>query len=599
MIRRLLRVHDQLLPSEGKAWLVWAVLGSLVVALLDMVGIAAMMPLMLVATRAPGHESVLDRLAPFGVHGVGAGIVVLAAAVGGVFLLKTVAAIMFRWWLLGRTSRLEGLAAANMLERYAEAPYVVHRTRSNAQMNRQLDFSMSQVFGGLLNGYLMITVDALTLILATVVLAWISPVGTVAAVVVLGGVLAVIQLVLRSHQRRIGRELSDVAAEQWNARIPVVEGFRDVRLTTSVPFFTQQFRETRARQARAVRKLSILSEAPRYLLEVAMVVGIGAIAAAIQLMGDTGQMIAILGVFTAAAGRMLPTLNRLGANLGEARAATVGLEETESTLAALPAAVTTHHSPQDDGSGPAPLQGDIELQGVGFRFPDSRDWTLRGVNLRIPEGSTVALVGSSGAGKSTVLDVLLGLFAPTEGRVMCGGQDIAARPADWHRSLGVVSQDVFLINSSLRRNVAFGVPEGEIDDERLARALHSAQLDDLVADLPEGAETVLGERGIRISGGQRQRIGIARALYREPKVLILDEATSALDNLTEKKLSMTLEELAGRLTIVMVAHRLSTVRSADTIVFMDQGEVTDVGTFEEVRRSNEHFAQLVALGRVG
>lgn len=597
MIRRLLRVYRQLLPGEGRGWLVWAVLGSAGVAALDMLGIAAMMPLMLVATGASGGQEMVDRLAFMGVSGQGGAIVVLAAAVAGVFVVKTVVAIGFRWWLLGRTTRLEGIAAANMLERYADAPYVQHRSRSNGQMNRQLDFSLSQVFGGMLNGYVMITVDVMTLVAAVAVLAWISPVATMAAVAVLGGAVVVMQWGLRSRQYQIGRELSKVAAQQWNARIPVIEGFRDVRLTSSSRYFTDQFRGMRAHQASAYRKLSIFSEVPRYLLEVAMVVGIGAIAGAVLWTGQSEQIIAILGVFTVAAGRMLPTLNRLGANVGSLRASHVGLEETEATLAQL-GAPPQIPAPLREGQV-VPLSGDILLRGVGFRFPDSQEWTLRHVDLRIPAGHTVAIVGSSGAGKSTVLDVILGLLDPVEGSVTCGGQDIHEHIDAWHRTLGVVSQDVFLVNASLRRNVAFGVPDEQIDDHRLGEALRSAQLDGLVEQLPDGWDTVLGERGVRISGGQRQRIGIARALYRDPAVLVLDEATSALDNLTEKKLSETIQRLSGRLTIIIVAHRLSTVRHADTVVFMDQGKVAAWGTFDQVQEASPLFAQLVALGKLG
>lgn len=597
MIRRLFQVYDQLLPDETRAWVVWAIIGSFGVALLDTFGIAVMMPLMLVATGAPGGQKIIDTLADFGIQNQSAVIVCIALVVACVFLLKTCAAIAFRWWLLGRTTRLEGIAAANMLERYANADYAYHRVRSNADMNRQLDLSLSQVFSGLLNGYLMITVDALTLVLAIAVLLWVSPVGTLGAVVVLGGVLILMQKGLRARQYQIGKELSEASAQQWNQRVPIIEGFRDVRLTSSAKVFVNHFRNIRAQQAHSHRKLSIFSEAPRYILEFAMVLGIGVIALGVFLMGDSQHIIAILGVFTVAAGRMLPTLNRLGANLGLLRSLEVGLGETEKTLSGLEK--NSVKTPELMSAQSVCLSGDIELKQVGFKFPDSDEWTLRHFNLFIPSGHTVAIVGSSGAGKSTVLDLILGLYKPQEGYVKCGGKDINVYPAAWQQALGVVSQEVFLINASLRHNIAFGVPDHKIDYQRLREAITSAQLDELVEQLHDGWDTVLGERGVRISGGQRQRIGIARALYRRPKVLVLDEATSALDNLTEKKFSETIQKLSGKLTIVIVAHRLSTVRQVDTVIFMESGKVTAQGSFETVQEKNQHFAHLVALGKLG
>ena len=214
---------------------------------------------------------------------------------------------------------------------------------------------------------------------------------------------------------------------------------------------------------------------------------------------------------------------------------------------------------------------------------------LRGVDLDITSGSTVAMVGSSGAGKSTFVDILLGLHRPTAGSVTAGGISVFDNLPAWQRQLAVVPQDVTLLDESLRANIAF---DEELDDARMAEAVERAQLGDLVRALPQGLDTEIGERGVRLSGGQRQRIGIARALYRRPSLLVLDEATSALDNETERRLTETIESLNGTMTMVIVAHRLSTVRHADQLIFMSEGTVATVGTFEEVAAENDEFAHL-------
>nr|WP_255422295.1 ATP-binding cassette domain-containing protein [Tessaracoccus sp. MC1627] len=241
---------------------------------------------------------------------------------------------------------------------------------------------------------------------------------------------------------------------------------------------------------------------------------------------------------------------------------------------------------------------DIVFDQVTFTFPDADEPVLDRVSGVIPKGHTVALVGSSGAGKTTFVDMLLALFTPDQGSMTVDGVSIHDHPIAWWQQLGMVAQDVFAMPRSIRENVAFGFEEGEIDDGRVREALHLAQLDDFVADMPEGIHSLLGQQGLRLSGGQRQRIGIARALYRQPQVLILDEATSALDNETESRITQTLKGLHGKVTIVVVAHRLSTVKHADQILFFSQGRIAARGTMAELVESNEEFANLVRLGQL-
>jgi ABC-type multidrug transport system fused ATPase/permease subunit len=244
----------------------------------------------------------------------------------------------------------------------------------------------------------------------------------------------------------------------------------------------------------------------------------------------------------------------------------------------------------------ARYDGDIRLDHVAFRYPDAAEPVFHDLTLTIPQNRTTAFVGSSGAGKSTLLDLILGLQEPTSGLITCGGRAVQEDKASWYASLGVVPQDVFLTNDTVLANIAFGVEPGNVDETRVRHAVEQAQLSHLVAELPQGLNTVVGERGVRLSGGQRQRLGLARALYREPSVLILDEATSALDNVTERDITETLKGLSGNLTIVIVAHRLSTVRHADNLVFLQDGHIEAEGTFSSLRQQSVEFARLVELG---
>jgi ABC-type multidrug transport system fused ATPase/permease subunit len=237
----------------------------------------------------------------------------------------------------------------------------------------------------------------------------------------------------------------------------------------------------------------------------------------------------------------------------------------------------------------------IRLDGVSFRYPGAAQDAVRDVDLTIRRGEIVALVGPTGAGKSTLADIVLGLLEPTAGRVLIDDYDLAQGARGWQRLIGYVPQEIYLANDALAANIAFGFPPEEIDYNRIERSLALAQLDGLVGRLPDGLETRVGERGVRLSGGERQRLGLARALYLRPTMLVLDEATSALDNSTEAQISSTFRSLHGTVTMLVIAHRLSTVRESDRVVFVDHGRVVGSGPFRELERELPAFAHMVEL----
>nr|WP_228018906.1 ABC transporter ATP-binding protein [Brachybacterium epidermidis] len=251
-------------------------------------------------------------------------------------------------------------------------------------------------------------------------------------------------------------------------------------------------------------------------------------------------------------------------------------------------------SAQDD---PVPEEP-IEVRDLGFRYATGSRDVLSDVDVRIDRGTTVALVGPSGAGKTTFADLLAGLLRPTAGSITVGDMDLSQQPRRWMSEVAVVSQQVYLWDAPLRDLITFGALRDEVDEEHLADVVRRARLEDFVADLPEGLGQWVGDGGVRVSGGQAQRIGIARALYARPRVLILDEATSALDNETEHQITETIAALHGELTVIVIAHRLSTVKNADDILFFSEGRLAGQGTMTELHRQNPEFARLVELGRL-
>jgi ABC-type multidrug transport system fused ATPase/permease subunit len=281
-------------------------------------------------------------------------------------------------------------------------------------------------------------------------------------------------------------------------------------------------------------------------------------------------------LFAAAAFRLLPSVNRLSHTVQSLRfnAASVANIEREFAIEQPPVSY--------GASRQLPFRRKLAIEGVSFRYPGAAAPALHDVSFDVDHGTSVGIIGSSGAGKSTLVDVILGLLTPTQGRITVDGFDIQGDLRAWRQGLGYVPQSIYLCDDTIRRNVAFGLPDARIDDAAVERAIRAAQLDAFVAELPQGLDTVVGERGVRLSGGQRQRIGIARALYRDPAVLVLDEATSALDDSTEREVMRAVNALHGVKTLLIVAHRLTTVERCDVIHRLDRGRIIGTGSLAEV-----------------
>lgn len=589
-LRALLRIAG----AKPGIWVATTVAASIVLALLDMLGVAAMIPLTQLIAGVSPDSGVLAAIADIaGTTEVTTLIPIVATAVAVLFVGKSILALLFRWWLFGQTTRINALVQTELMRRYVLAPYGQHRLRKLSEIYRNITAATAQATSVLLAVISFVT-DVLMLAGIVLVLALTSPLVTLLTVVLFTLFVAGLQRLLRRRQSKLGEEIAEAGLEAWQFLMPALDGFREARLTSSASSFVDGFRASRLREARAGREMGILSEIPRYSLEVLFVVAIVGVSLILFAQETPAAAFTVLGVFAAAALRALPTLARVSTTMGTIRVGEVGLGIVLRVVEELDAGGFHNEMP----TTPTRYAGDVRLEHVSFRYPDAAEDVISDLSLVVRENQTTAFVGSSGAGKSTILDLILGLQEPTAGSITCGGRPIGEDKASWYATLGVVPQEVFLTNDTILANIAFGVERDRIDEQRVREVIALAQLTSLVDDLPRGLETEVGERGVRLSGGQRQRLGLARALYRSPSLLILDEATSALDNVTEHEITETLTRLQGRLTILIVAHRLSTVRRADNIIFLQNGRVEAEGTFIGLRDSNADFARLVALGEL-
>ncbi|MGN8026987.1 ABC transporter ATP-binding protein [Microbacterium sp. 22242] len=594
LVRRGLGALMRLAGVRAVPWIAVAIVLMLVQTGLSTIPVVAMIPLMSVISGGGTRSGAVGVLAGMlGTADPRVVIPVFALCIAVLFLVCSGAGVLLVWWQNGRSARLGVAANTAMLAAYSAEPYASHRRRSDAEILRNV--GGTAIVGSSLTNVLTVYTSALTLVAICAVLLVASPLVTAFTVVLFGGTMALTQRRLQPAQRRAGAASTEANLRGWSFLLPLVHGFREVRLSGTRTRLLAEYEGSQARLLGANRLLATLGAVPAAVSQVVFALALAGVSAIMFATGSAAGTIATLGLFGAAAMRALPTMNLMTQNIGAVRAA-------ESSMEILAAAV------EDLGRGDAhveeplvaePLHGDIRLEGVEFAYPDATEPVVHGIDLVIEEHATTAFVGSSGAGKSTVVDLVLGLLTPTRGTIACGGVPILADPARWYRGLAVVPQDVFLLNDTVQANIAFGLPEDEIDPERVQRALALARLDDVIAELPDGLRTVIGERGTRLSGGQRQRLGLARALYREPLVLVLDEATSALDNDTEAQIAASLATLHGRMTIIVVAHRLSTVRDVDKLVFLSAGNVRAEGTFAEVRDRVPEFARMVELGELG
>lgn len=592
MIRQL-RTTFSLIGDQSRGWIVLAVLGSVALALLDTLGVAAMLPLMTLLSTGDTSAGATGFISRFlGTNDVQTLVLALAGLVAVCFVVKSISSISFRWWLLGHTASLAAEASVELMRRYVLSSFGQHKKRGIAEIYRNIGGAVSQTFNGVALGILSLLGDVLIVVALAIVLFIASPLATLFAVVFFTIAIWGVQAILRKAQVRAGQEALEADAEAWAAIMPGFDGFRESRLTSSAHRFVSAFERARDKQVYAGRKSTMFSELPRYVLEVSFILAVMGMSVILFATGTVENAIAVLAVFAAASLRLLPTLNKITATIGTIRAG----QSSVSTLANEVTNLDEERRHSELRSSDHVYRGDIALEGVSFYYEEDSAPALDSVDLTIKAGQTTAIVGASGAGKSTLLDLILGLHEPSSGRIICGSKSIHDDLVGWYESLSLVPQDVYMIDDTLEVNIAYGVDAENIDQERIARSVKLAQLEGFVSDLPEGLQTRLGQRGVRLSGGQRQRVGIARALYRVPEILILDEATSALDNETEHQITKTINSLRGDMTLIVVAHRLSTVRDADSILFMKDGAVEAEGTFEQLRTTNKEFARLVALG---
>ena len=507
---------------------------------------------------------------------------VVAAVVSGV--IRTLL-----MWGITRLSHGSGAElSAEVYRRTLYQPYHVHVARNSSEVLSSITVKVLEAVNVIYMSLLFIS-SMLSVALVTLALIAVDPLAAAVAIVGFGGAYG---LVMWLQRRRLQRNSRRIAAEQIQVVKAIQEGLggiRDVLLDGTQSVYCNIYGRADLPLRRAQGNNIFATQSPRYLMETVGMVLIAGLAYGLSRQpGGVATALPVLGTLALGAQRLLPTLQQSYSSWAGIVGSHASLSDVLAMLdQPLPAGALLPAPP------PMPLHDSARFTAVRFRYSNGGPWVLNGLELTIRKGSRVGIVGTTGSGKSTTLDLLMGLLTPTEGEVVIDGKPVTGENVRaWQRTIAHVPQSIFLADTSLAQNIAFGVPPEAIDLGRVREAARQAQIAAFAEACSEGYDTLIGERGVRLSGGQRQRIGIARALYKQASVLVFDEATSALDNATERSVMDAIEGLHRDLTIVLIAHRLTTVRRCDTIMELEGGRVVAQGTYEELLQSSASFRRM-------
>jgi ATP-binding cassette, subfamily B, bacterial PglK len=595
MFGRLLSLFS---PRERRQ-LLGLLLAFVVMALVEMAGIASIMPFMaLVADPGLIHRRALlsGIYAALDFGSDVAFLYFVGAVVLGVLVFNNLFSAFAQWLSLRVTSLCGHTLSERLFARYLARPYTFYLKRNSGELANILFAEVNRLIVGVLLPAMEIAAKGTVILAILALLLFIDPLMAVGVAVMMGGIYGVIFVAIRRHLTRIGRETVAAGSDRVRIANEAFGGIKELKVIGNENNFVRRYAVPSRVLAERQAASQALARLPKYLLE--MVAFGGILLITLLLLGRQqalSQVLPVIAVYAFAGYRLLPAIQQTYSNVAIIRFNLAALEVVFRD--AGPYVMQTAEAGEIAGQPLAMKQG-ISFDNVTYCYPGSASPSVARLSLTIAANSTVAFVGPTGSGKTTTVDILLGLFAPQSGSLRVDGVAVDEKSLHaWQRNLGYVPQQIYLSDDTVARNIAFGVDVADIDMQAVERAARTARIHEfIVNELPSGYQSVVGERGVRLSGGQRQRIGIARALYRDPAVLVLDEATSALDGITESAIMETLGQLAHRKTIIMIAHRISTVRACDRIFILEKGVLTDQGDYAELMRHSKLFRNLSQSG---
>ncbi len=600
-IRRLLYI----VGAENRPRLLWVLFLTIAVAFLDFVSIGGLFPLLTsMFSQAGGQNTALSlgtlRLPSY----IPSSPTVLGTILLAIFIVKALVSAYSLRTGFSFTYGVQVAIAQRMLGGLFAKDYEYFLSQNSAVLLKNVTAEVQFLAGSVILSAFYVISQSLTIIAMVLLLAVVSPVAAAVAFAVIGVLMVGMYLLISRPLTTWGKERERRLADLNRLAHEALSGVKTVKAMGTENLYLDRFARAGYEYARLNTAYQTAGALPPLLIELIMFGGITTVllvASAYHFSLD--HLVPLIGVLGAAAYRLLPAARSIFGYTVTIRYYSTTIRVVEEALQssqaprAHPGRLETSPEPSANVASVPQLKNAIELSEIEYKYPEANIPALNGVSLRIPAGTHVALVGSSGSGKTTTIDVLMGLLYPSRGSLMVDGVRVTPENVkSWRDQLGYVSQNIFLSDGSLLENITLGISEQAVDHHHLQTVLRQSHLEDFVSRLPDGLNTPVGEDGVRLSGGERQRVGIARALYRRPMVLVLDEATSSLDTITERAVNTEVLAACVGITVIIVAHRLSTVRKCDQLVLIESGVVKAVGTYEELLQRSREFAEMHRQG---
>lgn len=598
MLRHYQKLYDLLSSAERRKFFYLVVLIGFM-ALVDVLSVFSILPFLAVMAKPELVDTNATLAGVRTMLGLSTPREMFLVIGGAVFSLLILAFILKAGTLfaIARYAHMRNhYISDRLLRSYLSNPYIWFLGQNSVNLGRALLYEVDRVIGEAMLPAMRIFAHAASLLCIVLMLVAVNPAIALSVAASMTLTYMAIYLVVRRALFRIGERRSRLNAERYKIAQEAISGVKELKLYGLEDTYLRLYRKPSFSLARVASAGQIIGEMPRYFLEM---VTFGSLIGIVLFLlwdetRDLTDIIPIVGLFSVAGLRMFPAFQQIYHAMIQMRMVTPILDSVHAEITATQSRVKTFGR---DSTLVLPFHQELRFDEVRFRYAGARTVALDGLSMTVPANTTIGIVGGSGAGKTTCIDILLGLLQPDAGRITVDGTTLDAQTLQaWQNNIGYVPQSIFLIDDSVAANIAFGTPPEARDHQAVERAARLAELHEFVTgQLPEGYDTMVGERGVRLSGGQRQRIGIARALYHDPDVLIFDEATSALDNLTEKAVIDAVHRLGGQKTVIMIAHRLSTVRSCDIIFMMEAGRVIAQGSYDELLEHNAAFRRMAGV----
>ena len=577
MLRKILYIL-----SEKKRNLALLLVVFNAASLLELLGIGLIFPYMVLITDPGAFQDtrwLKGVTESFGIGSHAQLILVMSVLLVVVYALKNVVLFFMQYhtkrYIYSVLKRLRD----RLFRKYLYAPYEFHLQRNSNVLISNINNEAQRFAMTTVEQSLVLVSETLFLTFVAIALFVVSPLSIV-VLALLGLFIFLFYRYTRSRTFEYGRIGTESNAQLMCYSSQGILSLRTTKIHKVEDYFCRRVAQESQRQLDASARFYSLLLLPRFTIEVLLVAGFAGMVSYNVLAGrELTLAVPLLATLAAAAVKVMPSVNKVVTAISSIKNSEPTVNVVYDELRTVDALLEER---QDADARPIAFENEIDLVNIGFGYDTGDIQALQDVNVRIRKGQAVGVIGPSGAGKSTLVDILLGLLGLKEGDIRVDGQSIRNRIGAWQRLLGYVPQMIYLLDESVRSNIAFGIDEDSIDEAALNRAVKAASLEDVIRDLPEGLDTLIGENGVRLSGGQRQRVGIARALYKDPEILILDEATSALDDETERVISEAIDSLSHNKTLIIIAHRLTTLKNCDVVYRLEGGQVVDVGTYTEI-----------------